>query len=315
MTKSRIIFLGTSDFAVTCLKGILACSQLEIAKVITQPDRQAGRKMKLQSTPIKSFCLENDVPVMTVENVNDEKIIDLVGTWNVTGGVVVAFGQILSPQFIGLFNGKLVNVHASLLPRWRGAAPIQRAIEAGDKQSGVSLQAVVEKLDAGPLIGSRAIEIGKDLDATMLHDQLARLGAEMLAHEFVGFLQGKIVPQEQGAGVTYAKKIKKEEAQIDFNLPAESIRNKIRALSQGPGSWTYLRGRLLKIHKVEVEHLDVKSAPGEISRIESDSFFIATGAGELKVLEVQLEGKPRRNVREFLLGQRLQVGELLGTKK
>ena len=221
MSKVRVCFLGTPDFAVVALKQLLADEHYQVVGVVTQPDRPAGRKMQLTPSPVKQFALSQGLQVITPESVNKDFILQEIESWGAEIAVVVAFGQILSQKFMDLFPFGAVNIHGSILPRWRGAAPIQRAIEAGDVESGVTLQKIVKQLDAGDVIGLRKTVIEPDLTSSQLYERLADLGAELLHIELMDYIRGNLAPMPQDpAGVTIAKKIEKSEAVIDWTRSA-----------------------------------------------------------------------------------------------
>jgi len=206
-----------------------------------------------------------------------------------------------------------VNIHGSILPRWRGAAPIQRAIEAGDLESGVTLQKMVKKLDAGDIIGLRRIKITPEMNAMELHDQLALLGADLLRVELMDYVRGNLAPIPQDESqVTIAPKIEKHESQIDWNLSAKKIDGKIRGFVYGPGTFTWLQGKKLKIHRAIPVEAVVTVPTGTITSVHADSFSVATGEGLLKIFEVQPESRTRMNVEDFLKGHSLKSGDKLG---
>jgi methionyl-tRNA formyltransferase len=307
----RIAFLGTPEFARFHLESLLADAHFEVVGVVTQPDRPSGRHMHLTPSPVKKLALEKGLPVISPESVKDDDVIKHIASWKAEAAVVVAFGQILPQKFLDLYPNKVVNVHGSLLPRWRGAAPIQRAIEAGEEVTGVSLQVMVKKLDAGDVIGSYSHIIKEGTDALQLHDQLMPLGAKLLAIDFMDYLRGHItpVPQDEEA-VTYAHKIDKSEARINWAKPAHEILNHMRAMVMGPGSFTEFGGKKLKIISA-IEVNDVRGEPGRICEVSKDSITVACKSSALKLLEVQPESKVKMKVKDFLLGHKVSVGEIL----
>jgi methionyl-tRNA formyltransferase len=314
VSKVRICFLGTPEFAVTCLKGLLQDEHYEIVGVVTQPDRPAGRKMVLQPTPVKSFAAAKGLRVISPESVNKELFLQEIQRWGAEIAVVVAFGQILSQKFLDSFRFGAVNIHASLLPRWRGAGPIQRAIQMGDKESGVTLQKIVKELDAGDVIGLRKCLIPENMTAQGLHDELASLSTELLHIELMDYLRGNLAPVPQDASLaTYAKKIDKAEAELKWQEPAEQLHNKIRAFVMGPGTWTTFRQQKLKVHKSEIySRIDVKQAPGTLMEVSDKGILVATSLGSLSLLEVQPESRNRMNIAEFVKGYSPERGEKLG---
>ena len=314
MSKVRVCFLGTPEFAVTSLKALLEDDHFEVVGVVTQPDRPAGRKLQLTPSPVKVLAQSHGLKVLSPESLkNDPAAVAEIKSWAAEVGVVVAFGQILTQEFLDSFPFGCVNVHGSLLPLWRGAAPIQRSIEAGDTETGVALQKVVKKLDAGDIIGVRKIKVPDHMDALQLHDELALLGADLLRVELMDYMRGNLgpVPQDE-AKVTVAKKIDKAESLLDWTKSAKSLNGKIRGFSYGPGTYTVLGGKKLKVHKAVVVAGSVSAAPGEITSVNEDSITVATGEGALKLLEVQPESRTRMKVNEFLKGNPLKVGDQIG---
>ncbi len=313
MSRVRVVFLGTPDFAVNCLRGVLDDDHFEVVGVVTQPDRPSGRKMLLTPSPVKSFAQARELRVISPESVNKEVILQEVQKWSAEVAIVVAFGQIVSQKFLDSFQFGCVNVHASLLPRWRGAAPIQRAIEAGDELTGVALQKMVKELDAGDVLGLRQIPVTSNMNAQELHDQLAILGTDLLKIELMDYVRGNLAPSAQDKNhITYAKKIEKTEAEIKWTDSAKHLHNRIRAFVMGPGTWVPFQGKKLKIHRTEIASLSTSThAPGEIVEVGADFLTVATGAGSLKIFEVQPESRNRMSVVDFLKGHNLKKGDLL----
>lgn len=322
MSKVRVCFLGTPDFAVTSLKALLADEHFEVVGVVTQPDRPAGRKLQLTPSPVKMVAQAHGLKVLAPESLkSNQLILEEIASWGAEVGVVVAFGQILTQSFLDSFRFGCVNVHGSILPRWRGAAPIQRAIEAGDVESGVALQKMVKKLDAGDIIGIRRVKIRPEMNAMELHDELAVLGADLLRVELMDYVRGNLAPVPQDESqVTIAKKIEKQESQIDWNASAKTIDGKIRGFVYGPGTYTLLQGKKLKLHRASAavgsagtpEGVQAGAAPGTITAIFDDHISVACGEGVLKLYEVQPESRNRMKVEDFLKGNGLKVGDKLG---
>ena len=314
MSVVRVCFLGTPEFAATSLQRLLEDEHYQVVGVVTQPDRPAGRKLQLTPSPVKKLALEHNLPVITPENLRkDPEANEIIKSWKAEVGVVVAFGQILNQEFLSSFQFGCVNVHSSLLPRWRGAAPIQRSVEAGDKQTGVCLQKVVLKLDAGDVIGSRTVDLDDEINSLELHDKLAVLGADLLHVELMDYVRGHLagVPQDE-AKITYAKKIDKAESELDFKLPARTLHNKIRAFTWGPGTFTNFDGKRLKIHKTRIVDENSTGTPGKVVDIKKETFLIQTGSGILEVLEVQPESKSKLSAKDFITGAKLEKGVSLG---
>ena len=311
MSKVRIVFLGTPEFAVHALKELVKDEHFEIVGVVTQPDRPAGRKMQLTPSPVKSFAQSHGLQVISPESVNKEVILQEIEKWSAEVAVVVAFGQILSTKFLGLFKMGAVNIHGSILPRWRGAAPIQRAIEAGDTESGVTLQKIVKELDAGDIIGIRKCAVDPNMSAMQLHDELAVLGADLLHLELMDYMRGNLAPIPQDpAGITFAKKIDKAECEINWSLPAQQIHNKVRALQMGPGAFTVWQGKKLKIHETRVSSLP--GVPGAVASVTADELIVGCSQGSLSLVTVQPESRTRMKISEFLKGNALAKGDRFG---
>lgn len=313
MSTVRVVFLGTPDFSKSCLEAITNDHHFEVVGVITQPDKPAGRKMQLQASPVKDFAVNKGFKVLTPENINTEEALREIQNLNGEAAVVVAYGQILSQKFLDIFEQKVVNVHASILPRWRGAAPIQRAILADDRETGVALQKVVKKLDAGDVLGIRKLLLTDNLSALDVLEKFKPLAAELLHLEFMDYLRGNLagtVQEEQQ--VTYAKKIEKTEGRVDWSQSSRFIFNHVRAMTMGPGSTTALSGKRLKIVKLQVKSLTGKHSPGIILEVNSKSIVVGCGQGSVELLEVQPESKAKMAVAEFLKGNPLKKGDKVG---
>ncbi|MFN8791690.1 MAG: methionyl-tRNA formyltransferase [Bdellovibrionales bacterium] len=315
MSEIRVCFLGTPDFATVCLKRLLEDDHYKVVGVVTQPDRPSGRKLQLTPSSVKTLALQQGLPVLTPESLRREpEAVEIIKSWKAEIAVVVAFGQILDQNFLSLFPYGCVNVHASLLPRWRGAAPIQRSIEAGDTKTGVCLQKMVLKLDAGDVIGSREVALDDQINSLELHDRLAVLGADLLHIEMMDYIRGYLagMPQDESL-VTYAKKIEKTESELNFQESASSLHNRVRAFVWGPGTYALFLGKRLKIHKTSVIASSVAHAtPGDIVEVQKDSFRVQTGEGLLEILEVQPESKSRMAAADFIKGFQIQKGMRLG---
>lgn len=312
MSVVRVCFLGTPDFAAKHLQSLLDDDHYKVVGVVTQPDRPSGRKMQLTPSPVKELALKNNLEVITPENLRKEpEAFEKIKSWQAEVAVVVAFGQILSQDFLDSFSYGAVNVHGSLLPKWRGAAPIQRSIEAGDLVTGVCLQRMVKKLDAGPVIGERRVQLDSEINATELYDRLAVLGCELLNVELMDYVRGNLAPLAQDESlVTVAPKIEKEESLLDFSKSALSLHNKIRAFSMGPGTFVNFQGKRLKIHKTKVVEQSSPVKPGEVALVSANELLIQTAQGQLSLLEVQPESKNKMPVADFLKSHTLVKGQI-----
>jgi methionyl-tRNA formyltransferase len=241
MTALRIIFLGTAELSCASLQALAGNPQFQIAAVVTQPDRPKGRALKPQPSPVKSLALKLGLPVLQPERARDEQFIAELRALQPDLIVVVAYGQILPPAILDLPRRGCLNIHTSLLPKYRGAAPIQWAIANGDTETGVTLMRIDAGLDTGDIVAQRRTPIRPEDDSATLHDRLAQLGAELLAQTIPDYVAGKIQPKAQPAeGASYAAKIKKEDGRIDWNQPGRTIWNRLRAFTPWPGGFTFL---------------------------------------------------------------------------
>lgn len=313
MSTVRIIYLGTPDFAVEPLRALARDEHFQIVRVYTQPDKPAGRSLKIQPTPVKAEALKLGLDVVNVENINAPEVLKEIRELQVDSAVVVAFGQILKQEFLDIFPHKVVNVHSSLLPRWRGAAPMQRALMEGDIESGVALQIIVPQLDAGPVLGMRKVPLTDDIDIIKLYEILKHKSSELLTIEFMDYLRGNLAPLPQDDSYkTIAKKIKKEEGLINWSWPARKIFNYIRGLKGWPGTWTFRDGKILKI--IEAKTLDKQTAKpfGIVTQVNADTFEVQCGQGTLQISMVQPESRAAMSASDYIRGYRLSVDDKLG---
>lgn len=311
MSRVRVVFMGTPEFAAVSLRRLLNDSHYEIVGVVTQPDRPAGRKLQLTPSPVKLLAQENGLPVLTPESLKkDPESVEIIRSWRAEVGVVVAFGQILTQEFLNMFPFGCVNVHGSLLPLWRGAAPIQRSIEAGDLETGVALQKMVKKLDAGDVLGVRKIQVA-DMNSLELHDKLSVLGADLLHIELMDYLRGNLsgIPQDESK-VTFAKKIEKSESALVWSEGARQLHNKVRAFIWGPGTYFQFCGKKIKVHRTHIIEGPAQVAPGSVVRVNAHELVVQCGQGQLSLLEVQPESRNRISVQDFLKSHPVKVGEV-----
>ncbi len=308
----KVCFLGTPEFAAVHLRSLITNSDYSVVGVVTQPDRPAGRKMQLAPSAVKTVALDNKLPYLTPENLRKQpELFEEIKAWHADIAVVVAFGQILNQEFLDHFKFGAVNVHGSLLPRWRGAAPIQRAIEAGDLETGVCLQKIVKKLDAGPLVGERRIKIENDMTATHLYDRLAVMGCDLLKTDLLDYVKGNKTPIVQDeTRVTIAAKIEKEESLINWEISADLIHNKVRAFSMGPGTYCVFQDKRLKILKTKVVDAAQTGKAGSVVQVNSENLVLQTGLGHLALIEVQPESKPKIAIKDFLNNYKLKTGDI-----
>ena len=286
----RIVFAGTPEFAVPCLRA--AASKAEVVAVYTQPDRPAGRGRGLTPSPVKLEAVQRGIPVLQPENFRSAVSKQALRALKPDLMVVVAYGLILPQSVLDIPLHGCWNVHASLLPRWRGAAPIQRAIEAGDSRSGVCLMQMEKGLDTGPVLLAKDTDIGADETGGQLHDRLSTLGAQVLV-DALGLLRATIVlpPHPQPLeGVTYAHKIEKAEARLDWSQPARMLADKVRAFNPWPVAEAQLDGERVRIHAAVAVDEAHAAAPGSVLRAGRDGIDIACGTGTLRIRVLQREG-------------------------
>ncbi|TAK62297.1 methionyl-tRNA formyltransferase [Methylobacter sp.] len=297
----KIIFAGTPEFAVPCLQMLLD-SEHEVCAVYTQPDRPAGRGRKLQPSPVKELALAAGIPVFQPLTLKTDEDLQRISAFNADLMVVVAYGMILTQTVLDVPKLGCINVHASLLPRWRGAAPIQRALMAGDEKTGVTIMQIVRKLDAGDMLHKEEYIIGETDTASDLLDKLAVLGAIGLSKVLAQMEAGTVHAEQQDeALVTYAEKLEKSEAVIDWTQPAADIARKVRGLNAWPVAQTLYQGNVLRIWQAVAVNDDSswQMEPGVV-RSADKNMDVATGKGFLRLLEVQLPGGKRMPVQAFL---------------
>ncbi|MGR9114658.1 MAG: methionyl-tRNA formyltransferase [Gammaproteobacteria bacterium] len=295
----KIIFAGTPEFAVPTLRMLLN-SEHQVCAVYTQPDRPAGRGRKMKPSPVKELALKAGIPVYQPTSFKTESDFQQLVSFNADLMVVVAYGMILTQQVLELPRFGCINVHGSLLPRWRGAAPIQRALMAGDEKTGVTIMQIVRKLDAGDMLHKEEYVIGPKDTASDLHDKLAELGATGLAKVLKQLEAGTLNPERQDeALVTYAEKLDKSEAVIDWSQPADQLERKVRGLNAWPVAQTSYEDKVLRIWRAEAIDARIPGEPGTV-RCQGKHLDVATGKGVLRLHEVQLPGGKRMPVEAFL---------------
>ncbi|MBP1760641.1 MAG: Methionyl-tRNA formyltransferase [Firmicutes bacterium] len=308
----KIVFMGTSEFSVPSLQKILEADH-EIIGVITQPDRPRGRGQKLIPSPIKEFALKHGLEIYQPEKIRDEAAIDYVRSWDPDLVVVVSYGQIIPLEILDFPKLGCINVHASLLPRYRGAAPIQRAIMAGEHVSGVTTMAMDKGLDTGDIIMQLPVKIGADMDHGIYSEVLATAGADLLIDTLAVIKSGSYPRRKQdSAKATYAHMISREEERIKWQKPALTIYNQIRALSPQPAAYTSFGDNRFKIFSTRVVDDNASAAPGEIVEINPTRILVQCANGMLEIRELQLAGKKRMPSSEFLKGFKLKTGDVLG---
>lgn len=307
---ARIVFMGTPAFAVPTLEALVGTQQ--VVGVVTQPDRPAGRGRELQPPPVKQVALEYGLPFIQPHSLRTPEALAQLLAWQPEVIVVAAFGQILRQDVLDLPPHGCLNIHASLLPRWRGAAPIPAAILAGDALTGVTIMKMDVGLDTGPVVAQREEPIRPDDTQASLGDRLAQLGAVLLLETLPAYLEGTLLPQPQPEeGVTYARQLRKEDGLLDWSRPAVELDRQVRAFHPWPGAFTFWRGQVLKVLRaVPLPDWRRDMLPGVVIA-RPDGVAVATGAGALRLEQVQLAGKRPMDIAAFSRGQRDFVGSRL----
>lgn len=309
----RVIFMGTPDFAVPTLQAVIDAGH-EVAAVFTQPDKAKGRGKAVVYTPVKEKALEYHIPVYQPVKVRDPEVIEQIRQMNPDVIVVVAFGQLLPKTLLDIPPYGCINVHASLLPKYRGAAPIQWAVINGEKISGVTTMYMAEGLDTGDMILKEEVMLDEKETGGSLHDKLSVIGAALLVKTLNMLKEGTAVREKQDDSLKgqYAKMLDKHMGAIDFNEPAEKIERLIRGLNPWPSAYTKLNGKTCKFWLADVDSSDYDGVCGEVVKVTKNDFVIKTGQGGLIVKELQLEGKKRMDAGAFMRGVPIKEGVIFG---
>ena len=310
----RVVFMGTPDFAVGTLEELIKAGH-EVIGVVTQPDKPKGRGKTLMPTPVKEVALKYQIPVYQPKKVREKEFTEALRNLSPDVIVVAAFGQIITKEILEIPRFGCINVHASLLPAYRGAAPIQWAVINGEKESGVTIMQMDEGLDTGDMIDKVVVPLAQDETGGSLFDKLSQAGARLCVKVLKDLEEGKAVREKQPEESTtpYASMISKKMGEINWSQPAGSIEQLIRGLDPWPSAYTKLQGKTLKLWKARVvEEKHEKGQPGEVVQVEKEAFFVQTGEGILKIEELQMEGKKRMDTGAFLRGFQLACGEILG---
>jgi methionyl-tRNA formyltransferase len=305
----RIVFFGTPAFAVPTLDALLQ-SRHTIVGIVTQPDRKRGRGQKVQDAPVKARAVERDVPVIQPERVKAPEVEDTLRAWAPDLGVVVAYGQIIPQRLLDLPRLGMINVHASLLPKYRGAAPVHRAVIDGETVTGVTIMRVVAQLDAGNMLGKARRAIGPDETSDVVERDLSHLGAGLLIEVLEQIIAGTVDEERQDDMLsTYAPRLRKDEGLIDWSLPASFVHNRVRGLYPWPHAYTYLEGERLIILATQVAVDQPAHGPGTVTSVTRDAIHVATGhGGNVSIRTLQPEGRRPMPVRDFLTGHPIAVG-------
>jgi len=312
-----IVFFGSSNFAVPSLKA-LKTSGHKISCVVTQPDRKKGRGLSVGATLIKQLAEEFNLKTYQPENINIPEAIKFLKGLNPDLFVVIAYGQILSSDILNIPKALSVNLHASLLPKYRGAAPINWAVIKGEKTTGITVMKMAKEMDAGPIIQQKEIEVSNLDTSVTLEDKLSPLAAQLLLTTLSSIEDNSysLIPQDENK-VSFSPKLKKEDGRIDWNKPASDIYNLIRGCISWPGAYTYYNGKLLKIYKTKASPCvcgPLSSVVGKIISISKEGIVVATGKDNLIIEELQIEGKRMMKVEEFITGHKICVGEIFNKK-
>ena len=307
----KIVFMGTPDFSVPTLKQLIA--HHDVIAVVTQPDKRKGRGKAMQFPPVKETALEYNIPVYQPEKVREEAFVEELREMNPDVIVVVAFGQILPESILNIPKYGCINIHASLLPKYRGAAPIQWAVIDGEKETGVTSMYMEKGLDTGDMIDKLVVQIMPKETGESLHDKLSLAGGELILETLEKLSSGTAVRTKQDDSLScYAGMLTKELGRIDWNWSAERIERLIRGLNSWPSAYTAFGKKTLKIWDADVEDTASGKLPGEVVSVAKDHFSVQTGKGLLVIKEVQLQGKKRMPVSAFLLGNHVEDGMRLG---
>ena len=308
----RVVFMGTPDFSVPTLEKIIEAGH-EVIGVVTQPDKAKGRGKKVLFPPVKETALAHNLPVYQPRRARDPEFIEEMKTLNPDLMVVVAFGQILPKAILDIPKYGCINVHASLLPKYRGAAPIQWAVIRGEKVSGVTTMQMDVGLDTGDMLLKKEVLLDEEETGGSLHDKLSTLGGDLLIETLKKIEAGDIHPEKQDDSQAgeYARMLDKNLGRIDFSMPAVEIERLIRGLNPWPSAFTSYNGKTMKLWKAKADNCG-QGVPGQVIHVDKNSFTVQTGQGTLQILELQMEGKKRMDAGAFLRGCPLETGTMLG---
>ncbi|MBQ7944821.1 MAG: methionyl-tRNA formyltransferase [Lachnospiraceae bacterium] len=308
----KVVFMGTPDFAVGALEAIVKAGH-EVTGVVTQPDKPKGRSGQMQFPPVKECALKYNIPVFQPVKIKTPESVAELAKFEADIFVVAAFGQMLSEEILNMPKFGCVNIHASLLPKYRGAAPINQVIVDGEKETGVTIQQMALGCDTGDILTTKVVAIDAKETAESLFDKLAIAGAELIVETLPKLEAGEITPVPQDESkATHVRKMDKSFGKIDWTKSANEIERLIRGLNSWPSAYTYFQGKSVKLWAADVIESNTKAEAGTIVEVNKESFDVATGEGLLRVTELQLEGKKRMDVKSFLLGNAWKAGFRLG---
>lgn len=307
----NVVFMGTPDFAVRSLQALLESGEYQVQAVVTQPDRPKGRGQKMVETPVKAYALRQNLPVYQPEKVKEAAFVEKLKEWKPDFIVVAAFGQFLPQEILDIPIYGCVNVHASLLPKYRGAAPIQYAILKGEKESGVTIMRMEKGMDTGAMYNKVVVPVSEEMNFAQLHDELAEKGATLLVETLPQIAHGLAPEKQDETQVTMATLLTKEMARIDWGRKAQEIHDMVRGFDPVPGAFTRLPdGKLLKIWETRVTGNPAKEKPGTVTALDKQGFIVACGDEELRILTVQPESKKRMTAAVFLNGRGVVAGDV-----
>lgn len=309
----KIVFMGTPEYAVGALEALIGAGH-EITAAVTQPDKAKGRSGSLQYSPVKECALKHGIPVFQPGRVKRPEAVETLRSYEADVFVVAAFGQILSQEILDMPRLGCLNIHASLLPRYRGASPIQHAIIDGEERTGITIMQMDAGIDTGDILYQKELPIDRRDTSQSLYDKLTVLGGQTIVEALKLLEQGMLVPRKQREEEgSYVKMITKEMGRIDFSKDALSIERLVRGMTPWPSAYTFFRGKQLKIWEAEALKEDAPGvAAGTVAAVGKEDFTVVTGQGLLRIRELQLEGKKRMSAHDFLLGMRVAPGEKLG---
>lgn len=308
----NIVFMGTPDISVSILDAIVN-SRHNVTAVVTREDKPKGRGKEMAFPPVKEYALEHNIPVFQPGKIKSPEAIEILKKYEADIFVVAAYGQILSKEILEMPRLGCINVHTSLLPKYRGSSPIQWAIIEGETETGVTIMQMDEGMDTGDILFTKTVPIDKDETGGSLFDKLAATGADIIVDALDLIEKGEVTPIKQDEELaTYTKMLNKKLGYIRFVRSAEEIERLVRGLDPWPSTYTYYNDKTLKIWKAEVVDENDPSEPGTVVKVDSDAIYVNTTKGILKILELQLEGKKRMKTKDFLLGYKIKPGEVFG---
>lgn len=310
MDKIKIVFMGTPEFASPSLEALIK-ADFDVKLVVSQEDRKRGRGKKLQYTPVKETALKYDIEVFQPKNINSQESIEKLKSIDTDYFVVAAYGQILTKDIIEIPKKDILNVHSSLLPKYRGAAPINWAIINGESETGVTIMEIEEGLDTGDMIISESIKIKPEDNASTIHDKLKDLGGKLIVRAIKGLENGTLTKKEQDDNKSsYAPMLSRDDGKIDWSKSSQEIFNHIRGMTPWPSAFTKYMDENIKIHKISLESNEILGEIGEIINIDEEYIYIQTGDGIVKVEELQFPNKRKMATGDYLRGHEIKIGEI-----